>query len=95
MRWTNERRFLRQTGITASIHVHLCPRFNGLLQQGAEIHDSILSFPDQYETVVGERGLKLSGGEKQRVAIVRRKNNRVLLGSYYCCDVHNFSVNQT
>eukprot|EP00041_Stephanoeca_diplocostata_P034068 m.1143203 g.1143203 ORF g.1143203 m.1143203 type:complete len:915 (+) comp24457_c0_seq16:87-2831(+) len=39
--------------------------------KGAEIHDSILSFPDQYETVVGERGLKLSGGEKQRVAIAR------------------------
>ncbi|XP_076463743.1 ATP-binding cassette sub-family B member 6-like [Babylonia areolata] len=37
----------------------------------AEIHDRILTFPKKYDTVVGERGLKLSGGEKQRVAIAR------------------------
>lgn len=37
----------------------------------ADIHERILSFPDGYETTVGERGLKLSGGEKQRVAIAR------------------------
>ncbi|KAG7370399.1 ABC transporter ATP-binding protein [Nitzschia inconspicua] len=37
----------------------------------AQIHDTIVSFPDGYDTVVGERGLKLSGGEKQRVAIAR------------------------
>jgi ATP-binding cassette subfamily B (MDR/TAP) protein 7 len=37
----------------------------------AHIHDTIMSFPDGYDTVVGERGLKLSGGEKQRVAIAR------------------------
>ena len=37
----------------------------------AEIHDQIMSFPDGFDTVVGERGLKLSGGEKQRVAIAR------------------------
>jgi len=37
----------------------------------AKIHDTIMSFPDGYDTVVGERGLKLSGGEKQRVAIAR------------------------
>ena len=39
--------------------------------QHADIHERILSFPLQYKTVVGERGLKLSGGEKQRVAIAR------------------------
>jgi ATP-binding cassette, subfamily B (MDR/TAP), member 7 len=37
----------------------------------AQIHDTIMSFPDGYDTIVGERGLKLSGGEKQRVAIAR------------------------
>lgn len=37
--------------------------------RAASIHDKIMAFPDGYETVVGERGLKLSGGEKQRVCI--------------------------
>ncbi|CAI2173840.1 5309_t:CDS:10 [Funneliformis geosporum] len=39
--------------------------------KAAQIHDRILNFPDGYETRVGERGLRLSGGEKQRVAIAR------------------------
>ncbi len=37
----------------------------------ASIHDFVAALPDGYDTVVGERGLKLSGGEKQRVAIAR------------------------
>ena len=49
--------------------------------RGAAIHDFILSLPDGYDTRVGERGLKLSGGEKQRVAIARTllKNPPVLI----------------
>ncbi|OTA92432.1 hypothetical protein M434DRAFT_21883 [Hypoxylon sp. CO27-5] len=39
--------------------------------KAASIHDKILNFPAGYETTVGERGLKLSGGEKQRVSIAR------------------------
>jgi len=49
--------------------------------RAAHIHDFILSLPAGYESMVGERGLKLSGGEKQRVAIARAllKQPRILI----------------
>ncbi|MCB2116923.1 MAG: ABC transporter ATP-binding protein/permease, partial [Rhodobacteraceae bacterium] len=49
--------------------------------KAAKIHDFIMSLPEGYETKVGERGLKLSGGEKQRVGIARTllKNPPILV----------------
>ncbi len=49
--------------------------------KSANIHDFIASLPDGYDTIVGERGIKLSGGEKQRVAIARAllKNPPILI----------------
>jgi ABC-type transport system involved in Fe-S cluster assembly fused permease/ATPase subunit len=49
--------------------------------RAASIHDKIMTFPDGYGTKVGERGLRLSGGEKQRVAIARTilKDPRIIM----------------
>jgi ATP-binding cassette subfamily B protein len=49
--------------------------------RAAAIHDRVMELPEGYETIVGERGFKLSGGEKQRVAIARviLKDPRILI----------------
>lgn len=51
------------------------------VSQLAELHDTIMKWPNNYNAQVGERGLKLSGGEKQRVAIARAilKNSPILI----------------
>ena len=51
------------------------------IEEAANIHDFIMELPDQYQTIVGERGYRLSGGEKQRIALARviLKDPRILV----------------
>ena len=55
-------------------HILSCGWRQGEIEEAArnaQLRDFILAQPDGWETVVGERGLRLSGGEKQRVAVAR------------------------
>ncbi|KIN01787.1 hypothetical protein OIDMADRAFT_196334 [Oidiodendron maius Zn] len=58
----NNIRYARLTASTEEIH-NAC--------RAAALHDKIMTFPDRYYTKIGDRGVKLSGGEKQRIAIAR------------------------
>lgn len=71
---------LRETNLLSEVR-----RF-GTMQQvtaarAANIHDFVIGLPDGYDTVVGERGYRLSGGEKQRIALARviLKDPRILV----------------
>jgi ATP-binding cassette, subfamily B, multidrug efflux pump len=58
----NNVRFGRETATQEELEV---------VAKYADLHDTVLSFPEQYETVIGERGVTLSGGQKQRLALAR------------------------
>jgi ABC-type hemin transport system ATPase subunit len=65
--------FLEQTGIHACRYGKPTATDDEVIAAAklAHLHEAVLRMPEGYKTMVGERGLKLSGGEKQRVAIAR------------------------
>ncbi|MDX1994283.1 MAG: ABC transporter ATP-binding protein [bacterium] len=67
--------------ITYGVGRHVSDEEVFQIARAADIHDTIMSFPEGYQTLVGERGVTLSGGQKQRVALARTllKNTPILI----------------
>ncbi len=65
--------FMLQDSILENIKMGSNKTINEVIEASkkAQIHDFIMSLPDAYETSLGENGIKLSGGEKQRISIAR------------------------